>query len=306
MSSRPARVCAAAVLGLALAGCGGGGGVALPSERPGSGLPTLSAPASESESAGSRPTLPSVTLPTRSAVVPPPTTPAPPTTTAPRTTTPPPTTTRPTTTAPPPPTIAPPTTTAPPATSPVAPTAAAPISTAPASTLTPAPTPAAEPVASSSSPPAWVWWLLGLLIAFIVATLVLVAVRGRRARKAWEARLAETVAESRWLAHELLPYALGAASAAARRDAWTAFRPRVQALVINLNAVAASASKDRMATVDRLRAAVTDVSRAMDAYAAAGPDDRESVGAARQAQRQLEEALRVLQPPPAGGPPPQR
>jgi hypothetical protein len=61
-----------------------------------------------------------------------------------------------------------------------------------------------------------------------------------------------------------------------------------------------------MATVDRLRAAVTDVSRAMDAYAAAGPDDRESVGAARQAQRQLEEALRVLQPPPAGGPPPQR
>jgi hypothetical protein len=40
----------------------------------------------------------------------------------------------------------------------------------------------------------------------------------------------------------------------------------------------------------------------MDGYAAAGPQDRESLGAARQAQRQLEEALRVLQSPPVNGP----
>jgi hypothetical protein len=149
-----------------------------------------------------------------------------------------------------------------------------------------------------------VWWLLGLLIAFIAAALVLVAVRGRRARKAWEARLAGAVAESTWLAHELLPYALSAGMAAGRRDVWAGFRPRVHALVTNLGAVVASASKDRVATVDRLRAAVTDVSSAMDAYAVAGPDDRESIGAARQAQRQLVEALRVLQSPPPAGPPP--
>jgi hypothetical protein len=146
--------------------------------------------------------------------------------------------------------------------------------------------------------------LLGLLIALIVAALVLVAVRGRRARKAWDAQLAGTVAEATWLAHEFLPYALSGGVAAGRRDVWTAFRPRVRALVHNLDAVVASASRDRTATVDRLRAAVVDVSSAMDAYAAAGPDDRESIGAARQAQRQLEEALRVLQPPPAGGPRP--
>jgi hypothetical protein len=157
------------------------------------------------------------------------------------------------------------------------------------------------PVASSSSPSPWVWWLLGLLIALVIAALVLVGVRGRRARRAWEARLADAVAESTWLAHEFLPYALGGGPAVNRRDVWTAFRPRVHALVNNLNAVVASASKDRMATVDRLRAAVTDVRAAMDGYAAAQPDDRESLGAARQAQRQLEEALRVLQPPPVSG-----
>ena len=294
MSSRPAWVprvvCGAVLLGAAVSGCGGGGGVSLPSERPGSGLPTLSTPAATTaaESTAGRPTPPAVTLPTRSAA------PAPPvTTTAPPTT-------RPTTTAPPrtaaPPTTAAPRTTTAPATATAPPTTAAPSSTAPAST------PAAVPVASSSSPPAWVWWLLGLLIALVVAALVWVAVRGRRARKAWEARLAEVVTESTWLAHEFLPYALGAGPAVNRRDVWTAFRPRVHALVNNLTAVAASASTDRMPTVDRLRAAVTDVSSAMDRYAAAGPDDRESLGAVRQAQRQLEEALRVLQPPPVNGP----
>ena len=99
---------------------------------------------------------------------------------------------------------------------------------------------------------------------------MLVGVRGRRARRDWEARLAEAVAESTWLAHEFLPYALGAGPAVNRRDAWTAFRPRVHALVNNLNAVVATASKDRTPTVDRLRAAVSDVSSAMDGYAATG------------------------------------
>ena len=141
-----------------------------------------------------------------------------------------------------------------------------------------------------------------LLVALIVAALVLVAVRARRARQAWEARLAEAVAESTWLAHEFLPYALGGGPAVNRHDVWAAFRPRVHALVNNLNAVVATASKDRMAAADRLRAAVTDASAAMDGYAAAGPQDRESLGAARQAQRQLEEALRVLQSPPVNGP----
>ena len=101
MSSQVRRVlCAGVVLGFALVGCGGGGdGVSLPSERPGSGRPTLSTPAAPtaSESEAARPTVPSVAvpsatrppvaLPTRTTAAPPAaTTPDRPATTVPRTT----------------------------------------------------------------------------------------------------------------------------------------------------------------------------------------------------------------------------
>jgi hypothetical protein len=144
-----------------------------------------------------------------------------------------------------------------------------------------------------------VWWLVGLLVAAAVVTLVVVVVRRRRARRAWEARLAGVVAESTWLARELLPNALSIQGASARRDVWTAYRPRVGVLQRDLNDLLASAPTERVGGLDRLRAAVSDISSAMDSYAATdAPDDRERLGAARQAQRQLEEALRGLQPPP--------
>jgi hypothetical protein len=83
---------------------------------------------------------------------------------------------------------------------------------------------------------------------------------------------------------------------------WIASRPRVEMLERSLGELVGSAPQDRLGGVDRLRAALTDLSSAMDAYAAPGvPDDRESLGAARLAQRQLEEALRALQPLPAQG-----
>jgi hypothetical protein len=129
----------------------------------------------------------------------------------------------------------------------------------------------------------------------------MVAVRGRRASKVWDARLAAAVAESTVLAHDLVPNVLSAQSGAARRDLWTASRPRVEALERNLSGLVASAPKDQMGSLDRLRDAVTDLRSAMDAHAAADAGDRESLGAARQAQRQLEEALRAVQPPPASG-----
>jgi hypothetical protein len=160
----------------------------------------------------------------------------------------------------------------------------------------------APAAAESSSSSPWLWWLLGLLAVLAAVALVVWLLRGRAATKAWEARLAGAVAESRWLAHELLPAALGAESAAARRSTWTASRPRVQALQNSLNELLSSAPEGRSGDVQRLRDPVADVSSAMDAYAAAeGADDLESLGAARLAQRQLEEALRGYQPPPAQG-----
>jgi hypothetical protein len=123
-------------------------------------------------------------------------------------------------------------------------------------------------------------------------------VRRRRAREAWETQLAGAVAESTWLAHELLPAALSTENAVTRRDVWLASRPRVDALVNRLNQAMASAPADRLGSLAQLRDAVTDVGSTMDADAATALGDRESVGAARQAQRQLENALRAFEPRP--------
>src|SRR5829696_6644131 len=274
----------AGVLGLCLTACGESGGP-VPSGRPSIALPTLSTAAptqpSSPEQSVSRPTLPTLTLPTRSPAGTPTANPtAPPSPTANPTanpTAPNPTTTRATTATP---------------TQTPEPT---PTATTPVSTSTPA------DAAASSSSASWLWWLLGLLAA-LAGVLLLVWLLRRGARKAWEERLAGTVAESTWLAHDLLPAALSAESPATSRNIWTASRPRVQALQNDLNELVPSSPKDRSGDIERLRGAVTDVSAAMDAYARADvPDDRESLGAARLAQRQLEDALRAVQPLPAQG-----
>src|SRR4030095_2220984 len=140
---------------------------------------------------------------------------------------------------------------------------------------------------------------LGLLVALAVGTVIVLSVRRRRARKAWDAQLAGAVAESTWLAHQPLPAALSTENAVTRRDVWLASRPRVDALENRLNEAMTSAPADQLGSLARLRDAVPGVRSTMDADAAtAALGDRESVGAARQAQRQLEEALRTFEPRP--------
>ncbi len=277
----------AGLLVLTLAACEGGGGP-VASDRPSPALPTLSASvptrSAVPEASASRTPRPTST---RSAVAaPPPGSPTPTPAPTPDPTTPAPTESRP---APAPA----------PTRTPGAPTQASTPTSAAAPTSS---TPAATPVSSSPSP--WVWWLLGLLAVGAVIALVVVAVRRRRTREVWSARRAGAVAESTWLAHELLPSALSAQSPAARRDRWTASRPRVAALHRNLGELVASAPKDQAGSLDRLREAVTGLGAAMDAYAATGAGDPERLGAARQAQRQLEDALaRAVQVPPGPGAP---
>lgn len=259
------------LLAFGLTACGSGGGGPASSARPSAVLPTRSAPASTgsaaAEPSASPSPRPTLTLPTRSPVDPPVPNPTPTTKPAPL---PPPTQSEATS---PPPTREP---TATPASSSAA---------------------AAAPAASSSSSPwEWWWWLIGLLIALGLGALVLV-VRRRRARNLWETQLGGVVAESRWLAHELLPSVLSTESPVGRRGIWIASRPRVETLETSLRTVAASAPQSRLDRLYRLQAAVTDLRSAVDAYAAtARPDHGESLGAARQAQRQLEEALRAFQP----------
>jgi hypothetical protein len=142
--------------------------------------------------------------------------------------------------------------------------------------------------------------LVGLLLAAAVAVFAVLGARRQHALEAWLAQRDGAVAESRWLARELLPAALAAESATARRNIWLASRPRVETLESHLSGVVASAPVEQQAALLRLGDALTDVRSAMDADAAAGAHDRESLGAARQAQRQLEEALRAFQLPPEG------
>jgi hypothetical protein len=282
----------AGFLVLALAACEGGGGP-VSSGRPSPALPTLSASvptrSAVPEESDSRTPRLTPTLPTRSAVAAPsseaPDLPAPTESEAPP--------------------VQPPTRTAgaptPVPTPTPSRTTASTSAAAPTSTSGSTPAPAATPVSSSPAP--WVWWLLGLLAVGAAVALVVVAVRRRRTRQAWAARRAAAVGESTWLAHELVPDALSAQSPIARRDRWTASRPRVGALHRNLSELVASAPSDQVGSLDRLRHAVAGLGAAMDAYAATDAGDPERLGAARQAQLQLEDALaREIQPPPAPGP----
>src|SRR4029453_7236965 len=229
-----------AVLGLALFACEGGGGER-PSERPSAALPTLSRSATRSstpEASASESPRPSLST-SRSPVETPTPTPTQsrtptPTRTATQTSTP---TASQTSTV---------TQTAT-QTSTVTRTATQTSTPTPTPTLTSAPTETPTPTsaptgtaASSTSSSSWVWWLLGLLVALAVGTVIVLSVRRRRARKAWDAQLAGALAGSTWLAHELLPAALSTENAVTRRDVWLASRPRVDALENRLNEAMAS------------------------------------------------------------------
>lgn len=268
-------VLVACVVGLTIAACGGGGS-SVPTERPpvlterpSGALPTLSItarpPTSVPERSPSRsprseialPTRSDAALPTSAAALPIPSPPA---------------------SSLSPPAVA--SNVPPPTTRPVEPT----------STLVPSSTP------STASSSGWVWWLLGLLVVVVVVVIIVASVRARRARETWEAQLADLVGESTWLAHEFLPQALSTPDVASRYATWTAYRPRVEALTGGLNDAAVAAPKDRFDGLDRLRAAVTELSSAMDRFATPTPvNEGETLGEVRQAQRWLEDALRAVQ-----------
>jgi hypothetical protein len=159
--------------------------------------------------------------------------------------------------------------------------------------------PTAAPASGSAS--GWGWWLLGLLVAVAAVVGIVMIVRARRAERVWETELAAAEAESTWLAHELVPTVLTDQDATARRATWTAYRPRVDALINTVRDVAASAPKDRSGDLIPLLNAVNELTHAMDLYVTAiAMDEREHLGAARQAQRSLEQALRAVQRAEAG------
>lgn len=103
--------------------------------------------------------------------------------------------------------------------------------------------------------PPWIWWLLAAL-AVAGAVLALLLPRALRRRR-WDAELASSVTEARWLAGELLPQLQQASSVAEVAGGWQVSAGRVAALEDQLTGLVSSAPDEpRRGRATELRDAV--------------------------------------------------
>jgi len=150
-------------------------------------------------------------------------------------------------------------------TPPVTETATATVTPTPTETPTPTPTPtaAAAPAATDADDgglPAWLWWLLAILLAGLVAYLIL---RARR-RAAWDAEEAEAEVEVGWLARELLPQLQQSGTPEALAGGWQVSAARAGAAEDRFTGLETSAPDETRAARardlrDAVRAARSDV-----------------------------------------------
>jgi hypothetical protein len=121
------------------------------------------------------------------------------------------------------------------------PTSETPTPTAtPTDTETPADTSAAdEPAADGEEAPAWIWWLVGLVVLGSLLAVPLV-VRSRR-RNAWRQDVTDARSELEWCARELLPGLRQAGSREQVAGGWAVGQPRVAAAEDRLTVLESSA-----------------------------------------------------------------
>jgi hypothetical protein len=146
--------------------------------------------------------------------------------------------------------------------------------TTPAASVTPSsPATTSAPAESSSAdstPPSWLWWLLGgLAVALCVAVPLLV--RSRR-RRAWNAELAAAAEEVSWFSRVLVPELRQGESSEHVRGGWTVAEDRVAAVEDRLTLLEASAPDDAGRTRARtLRDAVRSARNRIRDLGAADP-----------------------------------
>lgn len=125
-------------------------------------------------------------------------------------------------------------------------------------TPSPSPTPEAtedEKAEDDAATPAWVWWLLGVLVVALAVGVPLL-VRARR-RSAWQERLTAAEAEVAWFARELVPALRRDTSVDRLAGAWAVSSQRVVAAEDLLTSLVATAQDDaRRARATELRDAV--------------------------------------------------
>ena len=113
---------------------------------------------------------------------------------------------------------------------------------APVANESAAPVPAAADDTSSSTP-AWVWWLLGLILLGAVIATALVLHR-RNQKRAWAGRFAAAQGEVVWLARDAVPRMAQAPTPAQMAGGWRIEGPRVAALQDALTTLEATALDD--------------------------------------------------------------
>jgi hypothetical protein len=178
-------------------------------------------------------------------------------------------------------------------------------------TATPSSTPSSTPSATQpdaaastdedASVAAWVWWLLGLLVAAAVLTGT-VLVRRRRSRTDWAMGLADALDEATWLSEDLIPTLQGQ-SVAGRSGVWAVDRARVRRLEQSLEGLAGQAPDDVTARhCTTLTSVVRALRQILDQSETAGVDGGEAgTTALHQAQRELDEAIAALRARSGGG-----
>ncbi|HOC14528.1 MAG TPA: hypothetical protein PLL50_07555 [Propionicimonas sp.] len=173
-----------------------------------------------------------------------------------------------------------------------------PTSASPTQTPTPSPT-AGSPSAVPAPPPTQDsgpgWWLLGILIAAVLAVAAGVAGwRHTNAQRQWDRRYQVVRAELEWADTDLLPQILEYPTAAGAAALWQTGRGRLSAADEELAALGISASRDRrLGQVQTVRRPLASLLAAMDAETALGADataemlrqTRAQVTSARQALR---------------------
>jgi hypothetical protein len=125
--------------------------------------------------------------------------------------------------------------------------------------------------------------------------------RRQAARGSWQDELRKVTTELRWVDEQLIPLMLSAPTAAAFAQAWTDGRPRLIAADQQLFALGRSSPDDtRSTSVSRLRSAVGELIRAIDAEAGLGSPDPDALRAARaaveRARSELTSALDAIEP----------
>jgi hypothetical protein len=151
---------------------------------------------------------------------------------------------------------------------------APPAATTTAATPTPAPTQTSAETASTGEIPWWAWLLLLLAVVGLVAGIVALMTRRRRALEGWDQPLADAEASAQWLQDRVLPATLGVEDPAEAVAAWTAIRPRFLELDEQLTGLLRSAPDDeRRAMAASLRVALADVATALDDRSSAGSMD---------------------------------